>query len=480
VVADRQLDQTPGPFEMRDIGHLVLELAAEKAQIEHRYEQRLATERRLRTVASGLHRVLEVDAVLDFGAAELGAVLGDRVVVRRIHAVADDAVVAQWFDDGVRPIREVDGDPLPDPLRDLAVLLADRFETACFDDIANDTYLAEETRQHFAAGGARAALLTATRLAADEVLLFEIHEVTRPRRWGETEVVLFEGLIREIVTAVSNAQALEERQLALRTRERLDLEKDEFISNVSHELRTPLTSIIGYLELLQEGDAGDLSSAQAELTDIVARNAGRLLTLVEDLLLLSRIQDHDAPASIEVVDIGAVAAEVHATLVPQARAAGIELSLAARSGPYPVLGDPTELERALLNLAGNAVKFTPAGGQVVIHFDERPETIRIDVIDSGLGIPAAEQERLFERFFRGSAAQQGAVPGSGLGLAISHRIVDRHGGVLQVRSTDGQGTTATIELPIAADHQPEAASDDPVSSLSTDASSAFATNGFVR
>ncbi|HEY3070191.1 MAG TPA: PAS domain S-box protein [Gaiellaceae bacterium] len=239
------------------------------------------------------------------------------------------------------------------------------------------------------------------------------------------------------------------RDLAAQNERLLELDrlKDEFVALVSHELRTPLTSIRGYLELLLEGEAGDLTDEQRQFLGVVERNAHRLLALVGDLLFLAQVEAGKLSLEIGAVDIGAVAAECVETARPLADEKGVTLTLAA--GPLGLLaGDRARLSQLLDNLVSNGIKFTPSGGRVDVRIRGVRGNAVVEVRDTGMGIPADEQEHLFERFYRTSRATEQAIPGTGLGLAISKAIIHAHGGRITLASEDGKGTTFSVSLPI--------------------------------
>jgi PAS domain S-box-containing protein len=255
-------------------------------------------------------------------------------------------------------------------------------------------------------------------------------DVTR-RKQTEAER---ERLLREL-------EAQNERLLEL------DRLKDEFVALVSHELRTPLTSIRGYLELLLEGEAGELTDDQRQFLGVVERNAHRLLALVGDLLFLAQVEAGKLSLEIGAVDLGAVAAECVETARPQADEKGVTLTLA--TGPLGLLaGDRARLAQLLDNLVSNGIKFTSSGGRVDVRIRGVRGNAVVEVRDTGMGIPAEEQEHLFERFYRTSKATEQAIPGTGLGLAISKAIVHAHGGRITLASEDGAGTTFSVSLPI--------------------------------
>ncbi|NKE63647.1 PAS domain S-box protein [Lentzea sp. PSKA42] len=228
----------------------------------------------------------------------------------------------------------------------------------------------------------------------------------------------------------------------------LDRVKTDFIANVSHELRTPLTSISGYLELLVDGVAGDLTDEQREMTSIIQRNTGRLLRLVEDILTVGKIDSGQFQPSVEPTELGTLVEAVVESVEPAAIRKAITLVRQVGPDPIMVLADPNQLDRALLNVLSNAVKFTRAAGSVAIRVRRVGTEARITVADTGIGIAQDELPKLFSRFFRSTLAIEHEIQGTGLGLAIVKHIVERHGGDISVASRPGEGTMVTIVLPV--------------------------------
>ena len=220
--------------------------------------------------------------------------------------------------------------------------------------------------------------------------------------------------------------------------------KDEFVALISHDLRTPLTSIIGYLELTL--DDGNLTEAQRNYLTIVDRNADRLLHLVNDLLFVARLEAGELDLHADNLDLVAIVRQSVAEAEPRAAAKGIELSCTV-DGPVPVRGDKGRMFQLLDNLVSNAIKFTPEGGDVRVSLGPSNGVARLEVSDTGIGIAADEQKRLFQRFFRASTANEKQIPGTGLGLYIARAIVEAHGGSISVQSRPGSGTSFQIELP---------------------------------
>jgi signal transduction histidine kinase len=225
---------------------------------------------------------------------------------------------------------------------------------------------------------------------------------------------------------------------------------------VSHELRTPLTSIAGYLEILRDLDAGPLTAAQQQMLATIDRNTSRLRQLVEDVLTLSRIESGTFRTLRIPVNLADVIAAVVAALRPAAARADIALSLTCQGqdGSLVVAGDPGQLDRMLMNLVSNAVKFTTAGGEVRVTAGTPDGWAVLAVSDTGVGIPAADLGEVFTRFFRASNAVSRSIPGTGLGLAIVRTIVDNHGGTIGIESQEGAGTTVRVRLPLLASGNP--------------------------
>jgi signal transduction histidine kinase len=228
----------------------------------------------------------------------------------------------------------------------------------------------------------------------------------------------------------------------------VDRLKDEFVSLISHEFRTPLTSMHGYLDLLRE-DEDALTLKQREFLRVLDRNTQRLLRLVDDLLFVAQLDAGKLHFAPEPVDPAAVARECIDAIRPLASAKGVEVGFAAGSVPL-FAADRARIVQLLDNLLTNAVKFTPGGGRVHLRLAVKGDRVIFEVSDTGIGIPAAERNQVFERFFRTDRATRRAIPGSGLGLAVVKSIVEAHGGTIAITSSGRTGTTFRVELPVGA------------------------------
>lgn len=271
------------------------------------------------------------------------------------------------------------------------------------------------------------------------------------------------ALILAAVTVALSALAVMFRQAALarllegqeRVVERLtelDKSKSDMIGTVSHEMRTPLSSILGFLELVLDDEGEPLPAAAKDMLRVADRNARRLHNLIGNMLMLPGLESGSVAPATAPTDIGRVLRQSMDSLRPFADSRNVKLTLVCDDAVI-VEGDEFQLERVFTNVAENAVKFTPAAGSVHIEVASgialagRPAVL-ITVTDTGMGIPAAEVPKLFDRFFRASNARDQVVPGTGLGLAIVRGIVQAHEGDISVASAVGQGTTFRITLPL--------------------------------
>lgn len=223
---------------------------------------------------------------------------------------------------------------------------------------------------------------------------------------------------------------------------RLEQMRRDFVANVSHELRTPLTVIHGYLELLSPDDVPEL----AAVLDEMRTQSRRMGQIVEDLLTLSRLETQQAP-----IDEHVAMAPLLATLQREAQALSQgrhRVELVCRSSA-DLIGSAHDLHSAFSNLVSNAVRYTPSGGSIAIHWEDRDAGVRFAVRDSGYGIPAEHLSRLTERFYRVSSSRSRATGGTGLGLSIVKHVLSLHQAELHIDSRPGEGSTFSCEFPVA-------------------------------
>jgi PAS domain S-box-containing protein len=225
----------------------------------------------------------------------------------------------------------------------------------------------------------------------------------------------------------------------------LDEAKTQFLATMSHELRTPLTSIVSFTELILD-DEHELTPETLSSLSVIQRNAERLLRLVGDLLLLSRLEAGVIPLDLAPVSIPDLVREAVGSASATAAERGIEVRASTAAGP-PVKADQLRLYQVLDNLLSNAIKFSGQDGRVLVSASNGDQEWRIDVSDDGIGIPADELGQLFGRFVRASNARIAGLPGTGLGLSVVKAITELHGGRVEVRSAIGRGTTFSVYLP---------------------------------
>lgn len=221
----------------------------------------------------------------------------------------------------------------------------------------------------------------------------------------------------------------------------------EFVANVSHELRTPLTNIRSYAETIR--DAGDELPRELEnsFLDIVINESDRMTHIVQDLLTLSRLDSGRCEMNMARFDFGAAIDSVLRSIELEVRRHGHELTHDYHDLPM-IMGDRGRIEQVMLNVLGNAVKYTPDGGHIRVTAGTVGERVWMEVADDGIGIPKADRSRIFERFYRVDKARSRESGGTGLGLSIATEIVQRHNGTLSLVDREGPGTTVRLELPI--------------------------------
>jgi PAS domain S-box-containing protein len=236
-----------------------------------------------------------------------------------------------------------------------------------------------------------------------------------------------------------------------RTDERgVDKLKDDFVATASHELRTPLAAIYGAAKTLCREDGLD-DEGVAHLMAMIASESERLARVVDDILVASHLDSGRLRFASAPVDVRALVSDVVASMQMQLET-GVTLELDAPPNGLPAVAvDPIKLRRVLLNLVDNAIKYSPEGGSVVVRVLAGDDgRVRLQVHDEGLGIPRAEQERIFEKFYRADPLLARGVGGTGLGLYICRELVQRMGGEIDVESEPGKGSTFTVELPVRA------------------------------
>lgn len=229
---------------------------------------------------------------------------------------------------------------------------------------------------------------------------------------------------------------------------RVEQIRKDFVANVSHELRTPLTAIQGFAETLLSGGLEDQQNNR-HFSEIIRRHANRLSRLTDDLLKLSRIEAGKLDIEMHAVDVGEMMQSVVELACNAAKQRGLSLNVISPPHRFPrVRGDAGLLRDVLRNLLDNAVQYTPAGGTIEVSATQNAASVILTVSDNGIGIPQADQSRIFERFYRVDADRSREAGGTGLGLAIAKHIVEAHGGQIWVDSTVGVGSKFHFSVPL--------------------------------
>jgi signal transduction histidine kinase len=378
---------------------------------------------------------------------------------------AYDAAILQVFGDGLRLVAHHGQIPWSGPVGQLTIPLGRGFiggravidgRTIQVGDVLAEPDEYPDTRSRALQQGWRTALGVPLVHAgkAIGVILIRRAEV---RPFTERQIELVNTFTDQAVIAIENTRLFEEVQA--RTRELAktveDLEiasqhKNQFVANMSHELRTPLAAILGYAELIQEGFYGALPEKSLNALTRIRSNGKHLLGLINTVLDIAKIESGQFTLNMSEYAIESVVETVRAATESLAQNKKLTLTTSVDKSLPVGLGDEQRLTQVLLNLVGNAIKFTDAG-EVSIAAGARNGHFAISVTDTGPGIPLDQQDRIFDQFHQVDSSMTKAKGGTGLGLAIAKQIVEMHGGRIWVVSTPGKGSTFQMELPTRAE-----------------------------
>ncbi len=266
-------------------------------------------------------------------------------------------------------------------------------------------------------------------------------------RWIQEQIVpLGDGVTVTVRDVTARVEADAEVRRAREAAEAANLAKTEFVAKMSHELRTPLNSVIGFSKILQRNKRGALDEKEIAYLERVTAAGTHLLALVNDVLDIAKVESGHMSLEVGPVDIVALSRTVMAQMEANAHAAGLAMSLTTGHDALVVDADPAKLQQVLLNLVGNAIKFTPRGGIAVRILAEHVRHPVIEIVDSGIGIAADRQEAVFGAFEQAESSTSRRYGGSGLGLSISRALCEAMGFKLSVESTLGAGTTFRVEM----------------------------------
>ena len=226
---------------------------------------------------------------------------------------------------------------------------------------------------------------------------------------------------------------------------KLDLMQKEFVADVSHELKTPITSIMGYADTLLEGDYD--KETQEKFLNVIATEARRMARLVTDLLTLSRYDNNKKKTRKEYFDLGDLVKSCQDKLAIEIKKKHHKVSCFVTADVPPVYADKDDIERVILNILTNSIKYTKDGGDIKIYVGFVYNDAYVKIFDNGIGIPEEDLERIFERFYRVDKARTREMGGTGLGLSIAKEILDKNGGSIDIKSVVGQGTEVVVRIP---------------------------------
>ncbi len=278
---------------------------------------------------------------------------------------------------------------------------------------------------------------------------------TRPAAFSSQDVIGFQIMCDQLANAIENARLYADAQrraedLAQAYDQLKELEtlKDQFMQNISHELRTPLTMIRGYAEFMLGGQLGDVDDSQRDALQVILRNSEALSEMVTDILAMLELSATKTALTALSMREAVQDSVIGFQIVAAANGIALDADLASGGGACLVMARPNHLRRIIDNLLGNALKFTPSGGQVHVRLWEREQRVYLEVSDTGIGIPVHFQERIFDRFFQVDSSQRRTRGGAGLGLALVRELVQSYGGsVSAVSAGIDLGSTFTVTLP---------------------------------
>jgi signal transduction histidine kinase len=259
------------------------------------------------------------------------------------------------------------------------------------------------------------------------------------------------NLLRTFATqsalAIQNARLFREIEEKSRQIEAANRHKSEFLANMSHELRTPLNAIIGFSEVLQERMFGELNEKQAEYTDDILTSGRHLLSLINEILDLSKVEAGRMELEVATFDLPLAIDNARTFIRERATKHGIHLDVTVDERLGEFVGDERKIKQILLNLLSNAVKFTPEGGRIGIKARQADGSVEISVSDTGIGIAPEDQAKIFEEFRQVGSDHAHKTEGTGLGLTLAKKFVELHGGKIWVESKVGKGSTFSFTLP---------------------------------
>jgi signal transduction histidine kinase len=423
-----------------------------KRQLTEALEQQTATSEILGVIASS---PTDIQPVLDAVAENAARVCG-----------ANNAVVFRLDGDVLWPVASYGMIPLTTIVRERGVAasrgmvvgrsVVDRHTVHVHDLAAELETEFPEAKPYQGQGGWRTSLATPLLREGNPIGAIHIRRM-EIRPFSDKQIKLLETFADQAVIAIENVRLFQEIQDKSRQLEtanerlkELDRLKSDFVSNVSHELRTPLTAIKGAVDLLLREVPGRLNENQTHYLTRVRSNTQHLAGLINDLLDLAKIEEGKVELKGVRVSVGGLVHEVVETVKPMAAEKPVLLEVKAPEPSVLVWADRDKVTQVLMNLVGNAIKFTPPQGRVTVSASrDGTEWAQVSVNDSGPGISAEECQKIFQKFYQVSEGRGLKPKGTGLGLAISKALVELHGGKIWVESEPGRGSTFSFTLPVS-------------------------------
>jgi PAS domain S-box-containing protein len=399
------------------------------------FEAALDVDTMINNALEGLHELVKADRTY-FVTANLYARSWETTHERVAPGVRPDIGLGGTFDDAPAEVE---------------TLITAGQPFAVFD-IATDPRI-EAIRDMYLSLGMQSMLMVPVQVAGRFYGALGFDYCREKHNWHPAEIRLLEAVAHQLGLGLDNAHLFEEVRLradelaaALARLEEMDRLKDQFIQNVSHELRSPLALIRGYAEMLNGGELGNLQPEQQKPVAVIARRARMLGDLVRDITLILEAEVNPPdPEAVPLDELIQAAVEDFQVAVEQA---GLRLRTEIAPSLPPASGSPTYLRRVLDNLLGNALKFTPAEGTITMRLWQEGEQVVLEVSDTGVGIPADQLERIFERFYQVDGSIKRRYGGVGLGLALVKEITETYGGRVTVKSQVGKGSTFIVALPV--------------------------------
>jgi signal transduction histidine kinase len=425
---------------------LFKELEARNRDLTEALEQQTATGDILRVISQSQTDVQPVfDTIIRNSVRLCGASHGGvyRFDGELVHSVAHDGYspeqLEQWRATWPKPVTA-------SSVACIAVRTRSPFRVSDFETDPMRLMLSSETRENLRARGSRSVMAVPMLRHGDVIGVISLAHRDADA-FSDTHVELLKTFADQAVIAIENVRLFKELENANRELTAASQHKSEFLANMSHELRTPLNAIIGFSELLSERLFGDLNEKQEEYLKDIHASGQHLLSLINDILDLSKIEA--GRMELELTDFDLPTAIDNALTLVRERAGrrGIALHQVADEGLGQIRGDERKIKQVLLNLLSNAIKFTPEGGRIEVRAKPVNESMEVSVTDTGVGIAPEDQEAIFEEFRQVGIADK-KVEGTGLGLALSRRFVELHGGRIWVKSQVGLGSTFTFTIPV--------------------------------